>query len=391
MTLTVTLDTSEQTNATLAFAAIDAACVHRPLAMGADEGAILVAKNGEVEFSYSPKYNHYWFSRCPADSWFDNFYKEQWRTAENPQFSSSGVLAGLKSLVRPITNHLKNRSPSYTNVDGYALDSINLFTILKPYLPNKSCTVLEAGCGPGYKMLGFLRDGHRCVGIEPSYAMSVAAANLGIQTVNSPVVDSPAVRDAFRSADVVFSNHSLEHHWNPRVLIELAAKYMKPGAALSVSVPNGQAGFALLQNIFILHLDCYSIDSLEHLLRSFGFKCVYKSVSAQLRIVAIKDAPDTELISRSTVFDEQEFRDGYSRKFLTEIHMRDLASDGDFDVEFRGAQAFRGLDYEIAASKNALGTRAIRLTGHVSAGPSQEGKAIIEYSSGSGRPLVLVK
>ena len=359
--------------------------------MGTDAGAVLVAKNGEIEFSYSPKYNHYWFSRCPDESWFENFYKDQWRTAENPKFNSSGILSGAKALVRPLARLVKNRFPSYTNVDGYELDSVNLFTILKPYLPGKVCTVLEVGCGPGYKMLPFLRDGHTCVGIEPSYAMSVAATNLGIQTVNSPVLDSPEIRAAFQNADVVFSNHSLEHHWNPLVLVGLAAKYMKPGAAFSISVPNGQVGFALLQHTFILHLDCYSIDSLEHLLSSFGFKCVYKSVGAQLRVVGIKGAADAALIQRRTVFDQENFRAGYARKFLREIQLEDLGSNPGFDVEARGARAFQGLDYDVTVSRNALGAGTVRLKGRVSATPADEGECIVSYASDGGKSLVLVK
>ena len=360
MTLIVSLDIAQETNAVLGFASVDANCVARPLAMGADENA----------------------------AWFEGFYKDQWRTAENPQFGSSGVLAGARSLLRPLAKVVKGQSAGYTNVDNYELDSINLFTILKPYLPHPACTVLEVGCGPGYKMLPFLRDGHACVGIEPSRAMSLAAKDLGVRTVNSPVRDSPEIRDAFRSADVVLSNHSLEHHWNPRVLIELAARYMKPNAAFSLSVPNGQAGFALLQNVFILHLDCYSIDSLEQLLLSFGFKCVYKSVGTQLRVVAVKGEPDAELTTKRTVFDAQEFRTAYERKFLRELGVHDVAAGAEFDIECRGARQFRGLDYEVSTSSSALGPGAIRLKGRVSA---RSGECIVDYANEGGKSVVLVK
>jgi len=391
MTLAVSLDVSQDTNSTLEFASIDAVCVNRPLAMGADANAVLVARNGEIEFSYSPKYNHYWFSKCPDESWFDDFYRRRWRAVENPQFESPGLLSRGRAMLRPLAKRIKNRFARYTNVDGYALDAINLFTVLRPYLPSDASTVLEVGCGPGFKMIPFLRDGHTCVGIEPSQAMSEAAKSIDIRTVNSPVIDRPEIREAFQRADVIFSNHSLEHHWNPRTLIELASKYMKPEAALSVSVPNGQAGFGLLQHIFVPHLDCYSLDSLEHLLSSFGFRCVHKSVSTQLRVVAIKGVADTELVEKTSTFDESRFRAVYANKFLKELRVEQATPGGRFDIECRGASPFRGLDYEVSASKNAVTPGWIRLRGRVSHKTSENRDSIVTYVSDDGKPRILVK
>lgn len=98
----------------------------------------------------------------------------------------------------------------------------------QPYV-SPTATVVDFGCGTGW-LLKVLQAGDK-LGIEPNPAAREIATSLGIATVASPA----AVADGH--ADVVISNHALEHSLSPyQELCELH-RILKPGGRLVLGLP----------------------------------------------------------------------------------------------------------------------------------------------------------
>lgn len=89
--------------------------------------------------------------------------------------------------------------------------------------------VVDFGCGTGW-LLNVLDAGTK-TGIEPNPAARAHASKLGIATVASPA----ELDDA--SADVIVSNHALEHSLSPyHELVELR-RILRPGGRLVIGLP----------------------------------------------------------------------------------------------------------------------------------------------------------
>ena len=114
-------------------------------------------------------------------------------------------------------------------------------------------------------------------GIEPSRVWARMARQNGVDVLESMIQDTPEVRAMFAQSDIVLSNHSMEHHWDPRLLLSLARDTIEPDSILSITFLNAESTFWLFQSLFLLHLDVYTVRSLESLLASYRFRCFYKS------------------------------------------------------------------------------------------------------------------
>jgi SAM-dependent methyltransferase len=90
-------------------------------------------------------------------------------------------------------------------------------------------TVVDFGCG-GAWLLELLEAGKR-VGVEPNPAARAAAAARGLEVVAS----SADLPDAF--ADVVISNHALEHTISPWHELRELHRCLKPGGRLVLWLP----------------------------------------------------------------------------------------------------------------------------------------------------------
>jgi SAM-dependent methyltransferase len=90
-------------------------------------------------------------------------------------------------------------------------------------------TVVDFGCGAGL-MLKYLTAARK-LGIEVNPAASADAACNGIETVSS----ASDISDGF--ADVVISNHALEHTIRPVDELEALKRILKPTGKLIICVP----------------------------------------------------------------------------------------------------------------------------------------------------------
>jgi SAM-dependent methyltransferase len=89
--------------------------------------------------------------------------------------------------------------------------------------------VVDFGCGGGYLLAGL--PGTQKIGVDPSPLARIEAARQGISVVAS-VTDL-----AEASADVVVSNHALEHTLSPLDELQGIARILRPGGRLVLALP----------------------------------------------------------------------------------------------------------------------------------------------------------
>lgn len=361
--------------------------VDRPCMIGQEDDPVILVRNGALEISYSPKFDHYWFSKCPDVEWFFRYYGSEWANPAPPS-PTAKLVRSVKNVLRPTYRALKWALGRSSKVERMARwDQENYFTLLAPYVPAGG-NILEAGTGMGELLIPFLRQGFDCYGIEPAEVWAREARRRGVKVLLSPIRDTPEIREMFRNADVVLSNHSMEHHWDPRILLSIARDNMKPGSVLSITVPNGDACFWLMQNMFLLHLDAYTMRSLEVLLAAYGFRCVFKSSNVQLRFVAIRD-PDVQPPPSALPVSAEECRTRFADRFASQLGLKIHAgAEADFSVAFKGARPFFRTDYELFVPGQPARDRRT-LTGHVSVIPSND--AAIIYDAPGDASVMLLK
>jgi SAM-dependent methyltransferase len=187
--------------------------------------------------------------------------------------------------------------------------------------------------------------------------------------------DDAVTRQALTAADLVVSNHSLEHHYDPNRLLSLCARYMRPGAMLGITVPNANTELLLMTHLFMLHLDSYTPASLEFMLNRHGFRVVDREIGGQLRFLAVKDASITPP-APSTSFDAVEISRRYSSRFLSQLPARETFS-------IKGARPFRGINYEVCEA-GEYGSRTLSVRA------DRDGGDIIRYATSAPDKAVLV-
>lgn len=89
--------------------------------------------------------------------------------------------------------------------------------------------VVDFGCGTGW-LLNLLQAKEK-VGIEPNPAARKYAAELGVRTVPS----ADELEDGW--ADVVISNHALEHSLSPITELQRLRRILKPGGTFVLGLP----------------------------------------------------------------------------------------------------------------------------------------------------------
>src|SRR5665213_115549 len=96
--------------------------------------------------------------------------------------------------------------------------------------------VLEIGCGDGMFLLPLRELGWEIHAIEPDPAAAEKAArNVGARIWPGTVETAQATENTF---DAVVSMHAIEHVYDPRIFIERAANFLRPGGFLYVVTPN---------------------------------------------------------------------------------------------------------------------------------------------------------
>lgn len=136
--------------------------------------------------------------------------------------------------------------------------------------------VLDIGCGSG-SFLRVIQDIVGSVqGVEPSEHGVATCRKLGIPVFHGSMEEF-AENDQ-RTYDLITLNHVLEHHPDPRHLLDLCRSRLKEGGRIYVAVPNAGSFFAKAlkskwhSSDLPVHLQHFSSMSLTHALEEAGFR-----------------------------------------------------------------------------------------------------------------------
>lgn len=133
-----------------------------------------------------------------------------------------------------------------------------------PYV-NEGDFVVDFGCGTGW-LLKLLPGGQK-IGIEPNPFAREYAAELGVETVESP---SELADD---TADVIVSNHALEHSLSPFAELLEIRRILKPDGrfVLGLPVDDWRAQKKIQSNDPNHHLFTWTPQVISNLLEEAGF------------------------------------------------------------------------------------------------------------------------
>jgi SAM-dependent methyltransferase len=382
---------------------------YRPLYLGADvdlrrsdcpicessAGLRLVSRaTGSVETSICCSCNHFFFSRRPPDDWFSNHYRHDWykgglhgaHTSPLPR----RVARGLIDRVRGRVSGLPRRP---TDVEKH-------FDFCRDFV-RAGDAVLEVGAGNGRLLTAFRRMGCRTLAVEPSPASAAACTAKGIEVVGGSIEEVERSLEA--KVSLLFSNHSIEHHSDPNVFLRFASRTLAPGGALCVAVPNHASMFLFAEMFFVLHIHCFTEQSLTRLLEKHGFTVIRKEVDLQLRFLARRNeaAPVRTGADEVPDLDGARARERYQRRLAASLlgaEQRTIPS-GKYSISYQNAAAPRNDlwgHYEVEVRRQSNG-EALPSAGRyrtttlleVDAGA---GEAVVELAGpGDSSPPVFVK
>jgi SAM-dependent methyltransferase len=139
--------------------------------------------------------------------------------------------------------------------------------------------LLDIGSGPGYFLLHGQQRGWEVTGIEPSRRAAEHARTLGVEIIEEFLDEALAAR--LGQFDVVHMSEVLEHIPDPKALLRIAHRLLKPGGVLCAVVPNDYSPFQLalrktndIEPWWVApphHLNYFDFDSIDKLLRKTGF------------------------------------------------------------------------------------------------------------------------
>ena len=153
------------------------------------------------------------------------------------------------------------RHPNHENPDYYeARGQVALRKFFKGFDTNSR--ILDFGCGYGQNMY-YLKNS---VGYDLSKYTVEFCRKKGKEATNS-LEDIPD-----ESCDIVFTAHVLEHHPNPKEMIDDMRSKLKPGKNLILVIPYERHGKAKFELDLNQHLFMWNFQNINNLLLMNGFK-----------------------------------------------------------------------------------------------------------------------
>ncbi len=156
----------------------------------------------------------------------------------------------------------------------YAHYDYKIYPIIKNY--NKSASILELGCGPGY-LLNYLR----MKGFENSLGIDISSEQIEIATLKgNNVVEGDAIdflRNSQNSFDMIFAFDFIEHFTKDELLeiAKLVYQKLNDGGVFIIRTPNGQGVFSgTVIYGDLTHQTIFNPNSLVQLLSHAGFNKV---------------------------------------------------------------------------------------------------------------------
>ncbi|RMH08884.1 MAG: class I SAM-dependent methyltransferase [Nitrospirae bacterium] len=159
------------------------------------------------------------------------------------------------------------------------------YDLLETWLPLPRRRLLDVGSGPGFFLLRGKQRGWETVGIEPSTQAARHSRDLGLEIIQG-FLDS-TICETVGLFDVVHMHEVLEHLPDPRHILRLTHRLLKPGGIVCIIVPNDYNSLqqVVRSQLHVVpwwiapphHINYFSHRSLQRLLESTGFQVVYTS------------------------------------------------------------------------------------------------------------------
>ncbi len=133
----------------------------------------------------------------------------------------------------------------------------------------------------GTLLSDLLKAGHQVTAIEGDESDRAVLATCGV-TVHGGSIESPPSGIPLGRFEVVIVRGPLERCWNPRLAIESASRFVKPGGCLMVEIPNNHACSARRLGQAWYHgdagniLNFFTVKSLSSLVESSGLPIVHR-------------------------------------------------------------------------------------------------------------------
>ena len=134
--------------------------------------------------------------------------------------------------------------------------------------------ILDVGCGFGDLLLYWQSRGADTLGVDFEQRAVNAATKLGLKVLKGALEEQDLPAESF---DVVVFNHSLEHLAHPTETLKLAARLLRRGGTIHITVPNGaSAGLVLEKDAwealrFPVHFWFFDMKTLSGSLKLAGF------------------------------------------------------------------------------------------------------------------------
>lgn len=148
---------------------------------------------------------------------------------------------------------------------------------LGPHLGKKS-KILEIGCSSGFMMLPLIKEGHQCVGVEPSGVFSEHLRSQGVSVYSS--IDEMKKNHENAKFDLIQHFFVLEHIGEPLSFLKMQMDLLEVGGTLIFEIPNASDPLYTVYDIpaferfywSIAHPWYFNEKSLNFVLSQLGYK-----------------------------------------------------------------------------------------------------------------------
>lgn len=199
----------------------------------------------------------------PSQEWLQAFYRLEWgRTVE------TDIIKELDRRKRISKKKLE------ANRALHSVKQLNKF--LKHHPLGKDKHIFEIGCGYGQALAFFKEQGYKVAGCENSaYRARIARETYKLTVTNVPFEDANFQRK-LRSSHfgLIFSQHVLEHVFDPRDMIFRSSKLQSVGDYIIVAVPNVYTEPSLITLLYLPHPNAFTKQSLVTLLHAHAYELV---------------------------------------------------------------------------------------------------------------------
>lgn len=164
-------------------------------------------------------------------------------------------------------------------------------------LINKNSSVMEFGCGGGWNLIHFQKNGHNCVG----YDYSPSLTDFGKKKYNLDLKQGN-INSITGSYDLIILNHVIEHFIDLEENIKKIVSYLKPDGYVYIGVPNiDNYSIFQLQNA---HLFYFSPRTFTYYMNKFGLELIKQGPAQQTHMYGIFKIKKTNELDNLSLKDE---------------------------------------------------------------------------------------